>query len=289
MTDFIRNRPIISAVIGFFALLLLIGNFPLVVVPETKQAVVVRFGKPARIYNQYSPGRPIGAAGAGINWRIPWFEQLVWVDKRVQAVDMQPQLVLSTDQRRLMVDAFARYRIVDPLLMYIRSRTEENLNGQLQTILRSEVRNELAKQPFAALLSPERQGVMNDVRASLNVQAAKFGVQIVDVRIKKTDLPDGAPLDSAFESMRTARLQEARSIRAQGLKQAQIIRAQADADAARTYAASFGKDPDFYDFYRAMQSYQMTFVGDGQEKPAPTTVVLSPQNDYLKEFTGRSR
>jgi membrane protease subunit HflC len=197
--------------------------------------------------------------------------------------------VLSTDQRRLMVDAFARYRIVDPLLMYIRSGTSDNLRSQLQTILRSEVRNELGRQPFAALLSPERQGVMDDVRTSLNVQAAKFGVEIVDVRIKKTDLPDGAPLQSAFESMRTARLQEARSIRAQGAKQAQIIRAQADADAAKTYAASFGKDPQFYDFYRAMQSYLTTFVGDGQDKPAPTNIILSPQNDYLKEFTGRSK
>ena len=90
--------------------------------------------------------------------------------------------------------------------------------------------------------------------------------QIIDVRIKKTDLPDGAPLHSAFDRMRTARQQEARSIRAQGAKQAQIIRAQADAEAANTYAASFGKDPEFYDFYRAMQSYQTTFVGDGQEK-----------------------
>jgi membrane protease subunit HflC len=187
-----------------------------------------------------------------------------------------------------MVDAFARYRIVDPLLMYIRSRSEDNLRSQLQTILRSEVRNELAQQPFAALLSPERQGVMDDVRRSLNIQAAKFGVEVVDVRIKKTDLPDGTPLESAFESMRTARLQEARSIRAQGAKQAQIIRAQADADASKTYAASFGQDPQFYDFYRAMQSYLTTFVGDGQDKPAPTNIILSPQNEYLKEFTGRN-
>ena len=91
------------------------------------------------------------------------------------------------------------------------------------------------------------------------------------------------------KSFKTARLQEARSIRAQGLKQAQIIRAQADADAAKTYAASFGKDPQFYDFYRAMQSYMTTFVGNGQDKPATTNIVLSPQNDYLKEFSGRSR
>lgn len=287
MTDLIRNRPLVVGIVAALLLVLLYGTFP--IIQETQQAVVVRFGKPERILNRYEAGKPIGAAGAGISWRIPFVDQLVWIDKRVLAVDMESQPVLSTDQRRLMVDAFARYRIVDPLLMYIRSGTEENLRGQLQTILRSEVRNELAKQPFAALLSPERQGVMNDVRQSLNVQAGKFGVQIVDVRIKKTDLPDGAPLQSAFESMRTARLQEARSIRAQGLKQAQIIRAQADANASKTYAASFGKDPNFYDFYRAMQSYQATFVGDGQDKVAPTTIILSPQNDYLKEFTGRSK
>jgi membrane protease subunit HflC len=287
MTGFLRARPLVSAVVAFLLLLLLLGSFP--IVPETKQAVVVRFGKPERILNRFEAGRPIGTAGAGLSYRIPFVDQIVWIDKRVLSVDMEPQPVLSTDQRRLMVDAFARYRIVDPLLMYIRSTSEENLKSQLQTILRSEVRNELAKQPFAALLSPERQGIMDDVRASLNIQAAKFGVEVVDVRIKKTDLPDGTPLQSAFESMRTAREQEARSIRAQGLKQAQIIRAQADADAAKTYAASFGKDPDFYDFYRAMQSYLTTFVGDGQEKPAPTNIILSPQNDYLKEFTGRTK
>ena len=287
MTDVFRRHPLGAAIVGVAALLLLLGSFP--IVPETKQAVIVRFGKPVRILNRFEGGRPIGAAGAGLSYRIPFVDQVVWIDKRVLAVDMEPQPVLSTDQRRLMVDAFARYRIVDPLLMYIRSNTEDNLRSQLQTILRSEVRNELAKQQFAALLSPERQGVMNDVRASLNVQAAKFGVQIVDVRIKKTDLPDGAPLQSAFESMRTARLQEARSIRAQGAKQAQIIRAQADADAAKTYAASFGRDAQFYDFYRAMQSYQTTFIGDGQEKAAPTNIILSPQNDYLKEFSGRSK
>jgi membrane protease subunit HflC len=114
-------------------------------------------------------------------------------------------------------------------------------------------------------------------------------VEVLDVRIKRTDLPDGAPLQSAFDRMRSAREQEARSILAQGAKQAQIIQAEADADAAKTYAASFGKDPDFYDFYRAMQSYRSTFVGDPKNPPAPTTLVLSPQNDYLKEFSGRTK
>ena len=287
MTDFIRRRPIISAIVGVILLVVLLSSFP--IVPETKQAVIVRFGKPVRILNQYKAGRPIGAAGAGISYRIPFFENLVWIDKRVLDVDMQTQQVLSTDQRRLQVDAFARYRIVDPLLMYIRARSEEQLKEQLRPILGSEVRNELGKIEFAALLSPERQGIMDNVKTSLNQIARQYGVEIVDVRIKKTDLPDGAPLDSAYDSMRTAREQEARSIRSQGLKTAQIIQAQADAEASKTYAASFGKDPDFYDFYRAMQSYRQTFIGEPGKPPAPTTVILSPQNDYLKEFTGRPR
>lgn len=287
MMEFVRNRPIVTSVVGLFLLVALLGSFP--IVPETKQAVVVRFGKPVRILNRFEPGKPIGSPGAGISWRIPFAEQVVWIDKRVLDVDMQRQQVLSTDQRRLEVDAFARYRIVDPLLMYIRARNEQQLAEQLRPILGSEVRNELGKVEFASLLTPERQGVMQSVRTSLNQIARQYGVEIIDVRIKKTDLPDGTPLQSAFDRMRTARLQEARSIRAQGAKQAQIIRAEADAEAARTYAASFGKDPQFYDFYRAMQSYLTSFVGDAQDRPAPTTVVLSPQNDYLKEFTGRPR
>src|SRR4051794_25741343 len=288
MTDTLRRHPILTAIGAVVLLLLLLGSFP--IIPETKQAVVVRFGKPVRIYNQYKPGRPIGTAGAGINWRIPFAEQLVWIDKRVQDVDMQRQQVLSTDQRRLQVDAFARYRIIDPTLMYIRAGNEEQLTEQLRPILGSEVRNELGRIEFAALLTPERQGIMDSVRTSLNRIARQYGVEIIDVRIKRTDLPDGAPLAAAFDRMRTAREQEARSIQAQGAKQAAIIRAEADAEAAQTYAASFGKDPEFYDFYRAMQSYRCTFIGEQGCKPSGTTnIVLSPQNDYLKEFTGRPR
>ena len=287
MTAFLRQRPVLAAIAALLVLFIVVSSFP--IVPETKQAVVVRFGKPVRILNRFEAGRPIGAQGAGISWRLPFAEQMVWIDKRVLDVDMQRQQVLSTDQRRLEVDAFARYRIVDPLIMFIRARSETQLREQLRPILGSEVRNELGKRSCASLLTPERQGVMENVRTSLNRVARQYGAEIVDVRIKKTDLPSGTPLDSAFERMRTARLQEARSIRAEGAKQAQIIRAEADAEASRTYAASFGKDPQFYDFYRAMQSYQTTFVGDGQDKSSPTTVVLSPQNDYLKEFSGRSR
>ncbi|MBA3729457.1 MAG: protease modulator HflC [Sphingomonas sp.] len=287
MIELVRRRPLISGIIAIFLLVTLLGSFP--IVPETKQGVVVRFGKPVRILNRYHPGEPIGGPGAGISWRIPFAESIQWIDKRVLDVDMDRQQVLSTDQLRLEVDAFARYRVTDPLRMYIRARTEERVSEALRPILGSELRNELGKRPFAALLSPERQGVMENVRRGLDHVARQYGAEIIDVRIKKADLPDGTPLQSAYDRMRTARLQEARSIRAQGAKQAQIIRAEADAEAAKTYAASFGKDPGFYDFYRAMQSYQTTFIGDGAERPSPTTIILSPQNDYLKEFTGRSR
>lgn len=288
MTGFIGRRPLLTGVIALVVVLVLLGSFP--IVPETKQAVVVRFGKPVRILNRYEPGRPIGSPGAGISWRIPFAEQIVWIDKRVQDVDMQRQQVLSTDQRRLQVDAFARYRIVDPLLMYIRAGDEKRLTDQLRPILGSEVRNELGRVEFATLLTPERQGIMDSVKSSLNRIARQYGVEVLDVRIKRTDLPDGAPLQSAFDRMRTARYQEAQSIRATGMKQGQIIQAEADAQAARTYAASFGKDPDFYDFYRAMQSYKATFVsGTDGKPPAATNIILSPQNDYLKEFTGRAK
>src|SRR5687767_1421048 len=273
-----RRRPLLTGIAALFLLFTALGSF--LIVPETKQAVIVRFGKPNRI---------LGATEAGINWRLPFAENIVWIDKRVLDVDMDGQQVLSTDQLRLEVDAFARYRIVDPLRMYIRARTEERVSEALRPILGSELRNELGKRPFAALLSPERQGVMENVRLGLDRVARQYGAEIIDVRIKKADLPDGTPLQSAYDRMRTARLQEARSLRAEGAKNAQIIRAQADADAAKIYAASFGKDPGFYDFYRAMQSYQRTFIGDANDRPAPSTIILSPNNDYLKEFTGRSR
>ena len=285
MTDFVRRHPMMAGVIALFVLFLVMST--VAIVPETRQGVVVRFGKPVRIVNRYEPGQPFGSAGAGIAWRIPLAENVVWLDKRVRDIDMERQQVLSTDQLRLEVDAFARYRVVDPLRMYIAARTEDRVESALRPILGSQLRNELGKRPFASLLSPEREGVMENIRAGLDRVARQYGVAIVDVRIKKADLPDGTPLQSAYARMSTAREQEARSIIAEGQKRAAIIMAEADAEAARTYAASFGKDPEFYDFYRAMQSYRTTFLGDANNKPAPTTVILSPQNDYLKEFSGR--
>ena len=284
MSGWYRNP--IALGIGAILLLILVGS-TFAIVPETQQAVIVRFGEPQRILNRYQPNEPFGRS-AGIALRIPFMEQIVWIDKRIQSVEMDNQQVLSTDQLRLQVDAFARYRIVDPLRMYISARNEENVSTQLQPILGSALRNELGRRPFAALLSPERGQMMDNIQTALNRVARQYGAEIVDVRIKRADLPDGTPLDSAYERMRTARQQEARSIQAQGLKQAQIIRADADAEAAATYAGAFNQDPEFYDFYRAMQSYELSFNSQqsGENPRGRSSIILSPNNEYLRQFRG---
>ena len=274
-----RNNPLLWLVAGFVLLVLASATF--FRVPETAQAIVVRLGKPNRIVNAYDAREPFGATGAGLVAKIPFIESVIFIDKRVMGLDIPQQTVLSTDQLRLVVDAFARFRIVDPLRMYQTVRTEDGVADALSRILGSRLRNELGKQPFTALLSPERGQLMDDIQARVNAEASRYGAEIVDVRIKRADLPTGDPLESAFARMRTAREQEARNFRAQGAKQAQIMRANADAEAARIYANSFGKDADFYAFYRAMQAYQRTF-SDGN-----ANVVLSADNEFLREFKGR--
>ena len=275
------SNPIKLLIAAIVLLFLLVSTVS--VVPETRQGIVLRLGKADRIINAYNPKEAFGATGAGLVARIPFIENIVWIDKRILDVDMEPQQVLSTDQLRLNVDAYARYRIVDPLKMYTTARSVENVSDALRPILGSALRNELGKRTFATLLSPERGQVMDNVQAGLATIARQYGAEIIDVRIKRADLPDGTPLESVYERMRTARTQEALTIEADGLRQAQIIRAEADAKAAQTYAAAFGKDPQFYDFYRAMQSYRQTFT---TKTNGSTNVILSPDNEYLRQFRG---
>jgi len=281
MVNALRNPVTLALVL--LGLVILIGS-TVSIVPETRQAVIVRFGEPVRILNPYKPGENFGQTGAGPYLRIPFAEQIVWIDKRIQSVEMERQQVLSTDQLRLQVDAFARYRITNPLRMYIAAGTEQRVEDALRPILGSALRNELGKRTFAALLSAERGQVMNNIESGLNRVAKQYGAEVIDVRIKRADLPDGTPLQSAFQRMRTARQQEALTIRAQGEKQAQIIRAEADAKAAQVYAASFGKAPQFYEFYRAMQAYRRTFSKDNDSS---TSIILSPNNEFLREFRGQ--
>ncbi|VVT07951.1 Protein HflC [Sphingomonas sp. EC-HK361] len=277
--------------LGFAALgAVIVAAATFAIVPENQQAVILRFEQPVGIYNAWKPNEVVGRSGAGLVARIPFVDKIVWVDKRVLDVDLDNTSVLSTDQRRLEVDAFARYRIIDPLKMVVTAGSVEGVESQLRPLLGTALRNELGKVPFADLLSPERGAVMDAIQTSLERNAQQYGAEIVDVRIKQADLPEGSPLQSALDRMRTARQQEANTIRAQGLKQAQIVRADADAQAAKIYADAFSKDADFYDFYRAMQSYRHTFGADGNPPPkGGTSIIMGPNNGYLKEFEGRGR
>lgn len=275
--DLVREyRGVLIAVAALIVLLMA----SVVQVPETQQAVVVRFGEPIKKINSFDPSKDFGQTGAGLVLRIPFADRLVRIDKRLLTVDMEPQQILSTDQLRLNVDAYARFRIIDPVRMVRTAGTTERVQEQLEPILNSVLRRELGKRTFQSLLTAERGAAMQKIRSELDTEAREYGAQIVDVRIKRADLPEEA-LESAYSRMQAAREQEAATIRAQGQKSAQLIRAEAEAEAARTYAGSFGKDADFYDFYRAMQSYDYAFSGDDE---GGTTILLSPDNAYLKQF-----
>jgi membrane protease subunit HflC len=285
----IANRPIWQhpAAIAIAALaLLVLVSMSVSVVPETRQGLVLRYGQIVRDINPWRSGQAYGANGAGISLRVPFVEQIRLFDKRILGVTLDNQPVMSTDQVRLEVDAYARYRIVDVRRVYQTLGTEQRLGEQLNLLLATALRNELGKRTFASLLSPERNTVMSAISRSLQQEAQSFGVRIVDVRINRAELPEGAPRDSVFDRMRSARAQEAATIIAEGNREAQEIRANADAEAASIYAASFGKDPEFYAFYRAMQSYRATFRSEGAGQ---STFVLPPGEGYLSEFTPRQR
>ena len=262
------RHPIALGMAALILVILLAAT--IVIVPETQQVVILRFEQPVRTVNAWKPNEQFGRTGAGPILRIPFVDRLVWLNKRVLDVDYDNQQVLSSDQLRLEVDAYARFRIINPLKAVnatgSTSQTESAITDALRPLLGSSIRNELGNQPFATLLSPERDQVMDNIQARLQ------------------------RLDRALARMATARQQQAITIRAQGQKDAQIIRGEADAQAARIYAESFTKDADFYDFYRAMQSYRHTFGADGGPAPSGSTnIILSPNNSYLREFEGRGR
>lgn len=269
------------AVAGIALVVALLAS--VVIVPETHQAVVIRTGQPDRVFNMFRPDEPYGQTGAGINWRIPFVEQVQMIDRRVRDLDMERTQVLSNDQQRLQVDAYARYRIIDPVRLVERAGNERQLESQLLPILTSVVRQELGRRPFSSLISAERGTAMANITKALDRQAREYGAQVLDVRIKAADLPEGRPLDAAFTRMETDRQEEAATIRAAGQRDAQIIQAEASAEAARIYAEAYGKDPEFYDFYRAMQSYRQTFLaGEGQ-----SAMVLSEDSEYFRQFRGK--
>jgi len=280
MNDLFQNPR--NLIIGAIVLIVAVIS-SLVIVPETHQAVVIRTGNPVRVINQFRPNQPYGATGAGVAPRIPFIEEVRMIDRRVLAINMERTQVLSKDQQRLQVDAYARYRIIDPIRLVKQAGNERQLEAQLLPILTSVLRQELGRRPFASLINAERGSAMERITATLDKQARNYGAQVLDVRIKAADLPEGSPLDAAFTRMETDRQAQAATIRAAGQRDAQIIQAEASAQAAKIYAEAYGKDPRFYDFYRAMQSYRQTFlVGEGQ-----STMVLSDDSEYFRQFKGQ--
>lgn len=291
MSAWLRN-PITLGVVALLLLILLAST--VAIVPETRQAVIVRLEKPLVKVNAYHDGEKLGRTGAGVIVRVPFVDRIVWLDKRVLDVDLNNLSVLSTDQRPLDVDAYARFRIVDPMralqAVGLSSGAEERVTSALEQLFASAVRNELSSNKFSDLLSAERSKVMDGIQKRLQQVAAPYGVEIIDVRIKHADLPAGTPLDSAIARMRNARFQQAQVIRSQGQKDAAIIRADAQAQAAQIYAAAFNQDPVFYDFYRAMQSYRLTFAPGTKDQPrGDTNLILTPDNSYLKQFEGAGK
>ena len=287
METFWQNHKlsVIAVVASLVALL-----STMVIVPETHQAVKIRTGEPVAVINRFDPDEPFGGTGAGLWYRVPLVERIQLVDRRILDLDMEGETVLSNDQQRLEVDAYARFRIYDPVMFVERVGDEDQLRSQLARILTSALRQELGRRSFASLLTPERGNAMNSIRDALDRQARQYGAQILDVRIKRADLPEGTPLQAAFTRMRSERQEEAETIRAGGRRDAQIIRAEAAAEAAEIYASAYNQDASFYDFYRAMQSYRQTF-GPAQEGEDPNSVgessiILSPDNDYLEQFRG---
>ena len=276
MSNFLQNHRYTVIALGVLLVIFMMSAY---IVPEEEQAVIIRTGEPVGTVNT-----PNGTTNAGIYFRVPFIDSVRRVEKRLLDLEMTDEEVLSADQQRLLVNAYARFRITDPVRMVERAGSTDGVRNALEPILNSVLRQELGRRTFQAMLTAERGSALANVRTNLDRQARQYGAEVVDVKIMRTDLPE-APLQSAFRRMESDREREARTIRAQGGRDARIIRADADAEAARIYAEAFGKDAEFYDFYRAMQSYDATFSND--ENPSESSIILSPDNEYLRQFRGR--
>jgi len=276
MSNFLQNHRYTVIALGVLLVIFMMSAY---IVPEEEQAVIIRTGEPVGTVNT-----PNGTTNAGIYFRVPFIDSVRRVEKRLLDLEMTDEEVLSADQQRLLVNAYARFRITDPVRMVERAGSTDGVRNALQPILNSVLRQELGRRTFQAMLTAERGSALANVRTNLDRQARQYGAEVVDVKIMRTDLPE-APLQSAFRRMESDRAREARTIRAQGDRDARIIRADADAEAARIYAESFGQDAEFYDFYRAMQSYDATF--SNSENPSESSIILSPDNEYLRQFRGR--
>jgi membrane protease subunit HflC len=273
----------IAAVVGYSALF---------TVHQTQQALVVRLGDPVRIVRE-----------AGLYSKIPFIDNVIYIDKRILDLENPAQEIIASDQKRLVVDAFARYRIVDPLRFYQAIGTIPAANSQLATLLNSALRRVLGESSFQTVVRDERASLMSRIREQLDRESERFGINVVDVRIRRADLPEQNS-QAVYQRMQTERQREAAEFRAQGSQRAQEIRSRADRDVTillaeanatgektrgegdaarnRIFAEAFSKDRDFFSFYRSMQAYEAGL------RHNDTRLVLKPDSDFFRYFSDPS-
>ncbi len=257
-------------------------------VKEINQAIVLQFGDPKRVIVE-----------SGLKVKIPFIQNVVFLDRRILSLDPAPEEVIASDQKRLIVDAYARFKIVDPLKFYISVGNEMVARSRLATIINSRLRSVLGKHSLATLLSEDRTKQMAVIQDGVNTEAEKFGITIIDIRIKRADLPQ-ANSEAIYKRMQTEREREAKQFRARGAemavtitstadkevtvllanakKQSEIMKGEGDGRRNKIFADAFGKDPEFFSFYRAMQAYEKALIG------GDTSLILSPDSDFFKFF-----
>ncbi len=280
-----KAQKILLPVIAVLGLLIFFSIF---IVKEVNQAIVLQFGDPKRIIVE-----------PGLNFKLPFIQNVVFLDKRILNLDTPPEEVIASDQKRLIVDAFARFEIIDPLKFYISVGNERVARSRLSTIINSRIRNVLGQQELQTLLSKDRTKQMALIQEGVNAEAENFGIKIVDVRIKRADLPQ-ANSDAIYKRMQTEREREAKEFRAKGAemavtitstadkevsvilananKDSEIMKGEGDGQRNKIFAEAFGRDPEFFAFYRAMQAYETALIG------GDTSLILSPDSEFFKFF-----
>ena len=259
------------------------------IVDQTQQALVLQFGEPKRLVNK-----------PGLNFKIPFIQEVTFFEKRVLSlVSQDSEEVILADQKRLEVDTYSRFKIIDPLLFFQTVRSEFGARQRLDSIIDSSVRRVFGSYELTAILSDARTEIVNDISDEVNDIIKRLGMEIIDVRIRRADYPE-ATSQNIFNRMKTERQQEAKEFRAEGAEEAQKIRADAekqkvvlvaeskrkaealrgngDGEAIKIYSIAFGQDENFFKFYRSMLAYENTFVDDG------TTMLLSPDSDFFSFF-----
>lgn len=282
------NRSILAVGV-VLVLVLVIGYASTFFVYQSQNAVVVRFGKLVEnVENE-----------PGLHWRIPFVDQVTYIDRRIINIDAPSFELLTSDQNFLVVSAYVRYRITDPAKFYRVARTEQNAERRIVVALNETLRDKIGAVRLRDILSGKRAALMTDVTKSMKPAGDVFGIEVVDVRFKRVDFPQQNS-ESVYNRMRTQRTQEATRIRAEGAakgqeiraqadrdrtvmlaeaqKEAQIIRGQGDAEATRIYNEAFGRDPAFFDFYRSLQAMRTGLGGN------TTTFVGEPKGDFFRFF-----